>query len=57
MSDYKYEMQLLAEQAAEDQFGKDFYSLASEQQDKLYREAMDDWHDNKVSQAESRGEP
>lgn len=52
MSDYKYEMQLLAEQAAEEQYDKDFYDLSPEEQDKLYNKAMQDWHDQRVSQAE-----
>ena len=52
MSDYKYEMQLLAEQAAEEKYGKDFSELPSAVQDQLYRHAMDDWHDQKADSAD-----
>jgi hypothetical protein len=53
MSDYKYEMQLLAEQAAEDKYGKDFSELSPTVQDELYRRAMDDWHDQRAEQADT----
>ena len=52
MSDYKYEMQMLAEEAAEEQHGKDFYSLSQAEQDRIYKRAMLDWHDKQVSRAE-----
>ena len=52
MSDYKYEMQLLAEQKAEELHGKDFHSLPQAEQDKLYRGAMEDWTDQQYAKAE-----
>jgi len=52
MSDYKYEMQLLAEEAAEEQHGKDFYSLSQAEQDRIYKRAMLDWHDKQAERAE-----
>ena len=53
MSDYKYEMQLIAEQLAEEKHGKDFSELPSSIQDALYREALDDWHDERADRAET----
>jgi hypothetical protein len=52
MSDYKYEMQLLAEEKAEELHGKDFYSLSQAEQDRIYKRAMQDWHDKQASRAE-----
>ena len=52
MSDYKYEMQQLAEQAAEEQYGKDFSELPPDVQGKLYSDAMDDWGDQQSARAE-----
>lgn len=52
MSDYKYEMQLLAEQAAEEKYGKDFSELPSDLQDELYHHAIDDWHDQRAESAD-----
>jgi hypothetical protein len=53
MSDYKYEMQLLAEQRAEEVYGKDFSELPSDVQDRLFTGASEAWIDNKHAQAES----
>lgn len=47
--DYKYEMQMLAEEEAEKQHGKDFSSLRPEQQFEIYKKAHTDWVDNKLS--------
>jgi len=52
MSDYKYEMQMLAEEAAEEKYGKDFYSLPADQQSQLYSKAMDTWHDQRAERAD-----
>jgi hypothetical protein len=52
MSDYKEQMMNLAMEAAEAQFGKDFYALTPGQQDELYRRAMDTWADNRAAHAE-----
>lgn len=54
MSDYKYEAQLLAEQKAEELYDKDFYSLPSDIQDRLYRGAMEDWTEQQYAAAEAR---
>ena len=37
--DYKYDMQLIAEQIAEDEYGKDFYELSNELQYQVYTRA------------------
>lgn len=53
MSDYKYEMQLLAEQAAEEKFDKDFSQLSAKQQSDLFSKAMEKWIDNLIARAET----
>jgi len=53
MGDYKYEMQLLAEQTAEEVYGKDFYELPQNVQDKVYNGAITDWMNSKVAAAEA----
>jgi hypothetical protein len=37
--DYKYEMQLIAEQIAEDEYGKDFYELSQDLQYQVFTRA------------------
>lgn len=53
MGDYKYEMQLRAEQAAEDEYGKDFYDLPSDKQDKLFNQASVDYAEDVHARAEA----
>jgi hypothetical protein len=48
MSDYKYGMQLIAEELAEDRYGKGFYELTDEQQFSLYNEAMDQYVERRL---------
>ena len=47
------EMQELAEQQAEEKYGKDFSELPANVQNQLYTEAMSDWHDNRMADAEN----
>jgi hypothetical protein len=51
MSDYKYEMQMIAEEAAEE-MGVDFSNLAPSEQCRLYSKAMDTWHDQQAERAD-----
>lgn len=41
--DYKYEIQLLAEERAEEEYGKDFYQLSPQEQTTVYGES-ERWH-------------
>ena len=50
--DYKYEMQMLAEEKADELHGTDFYSLPQAEQDRIYSGAMQSWHDKQVDRAE-----
>lgn len=43
--DYKYEMQLIAEELAQDRYSKEFYDLSETMQHELYSEAMRVWKD------------
>lgn len=47
MNDYKYEIQILAEELAEVKFNKDFYDLTDEQQSEVYEQAIKVYHDQK----------
>jgi hypothetical protein len=53
MSDYKYEMQMIAEQVAYDDYGCDFFDLSSETQYNIFRKAEDTWSENMMAEAES----
>lgn len=52
MSDYKHEIAMLAFAIAEDEYGKDFYELPEEMQDKVSYEAMDRYTNDRVADAE-----
>jgi hypothetical protein len=54
MSDYKYEMQMRAEELAEMETGMDFYDLPASKQDALFSRASEDWITAKQLEAESR---
>lgn len=43
MSDYKMEIQEIAEEIAQDEYGKDFYSLTSDEQYQVYLQAQERW--------------
>ena len=42
-SDYKYDMQMIAEELAEERYGKDFYELPSEVQYATFNEAVQEY--------------
>jgi len=46
--DYKYDMQMIAEELAEERFGKDFYELPQETQFQLFDEAMAQYVERRV---------
>ena len=50
--DYKYEMQLRAEELAEELHGKDFSSLSSDEQYRIYEKASQAWYDEQADRAE-----
>jgi hypothetical protein len=52
--DYKYEMQMRAEELAEEEYGVDFYALSQDQQFTVFERARQDWIDARVSKADSR---
>ena len=54
--DYKYEMQMLAEEAAERKYGRDFYDLPSETQYIMFRRAEETWCENAMAEAESQAD-
>jgi hypothetical protein len=47
-SDYKYDMQMIAEELAEERYGKDFYDLPDEVQYRLYDEAMNQYVERRI---------
>jgi hypothetical protein len=47
-SDYKYDIQLKAEEMAEEQFDVDFYKLSPFLRDRVYRIATQEYWDNKA---------
>ena len=49
--DYKYEMQMIAEEAAEE-MGLDYWSLTLDQQCDLYSKASREWVERKLGQAD-----
>jgi hypothetical protein len=49
MSDYKYEIQMIAEEIAEDEYGKDYHSLTDELQCAVYSRAMETWSERRVN--------
>ena len=45
-TDYKYDIQVIAEELAEAKYdGKDYYDLTNEQQTAVYEQAMQVWRD------------
>ena len=50
--DYKYEMQMRAEEIAEERYGVEFYELPADKQSAIFREAMYDWSDAQASRAD-----
>jgi hypothetical protein len=50
--DYKYEMQMIAEELAEREFGKNFYDLTEEQQFDTFRAAEERWAEDKANEAD-----
>ena len=46
-ADYKYDIQVLAEELAEAKYGKDYYDLSDEQQTEVYEQAMQAYHDQR----------
>jgi hypothetical protein len=50
--DYKYDMQVMAEELAEERFGRDFYSLSDEMQYAIYREAQGNYTDRLADRAD-----
>jgi hypothetical protein len=51
-SDYKWDIQMRAEELAEAQ-GEDFYSASSDRQDAIYRQATDQWRDAAMAAADA----
>ena len=56
MRDYKYEMQMLAEETAEEVYGKGFYKLSQEEQYRVFRGAEGDWVEKMAGSADGREE-
>ena len=56
MRDYKYEMQMLAEETAEEVYGKDFYELSQEEQYRVFRGAGEEWVEKMAGSADGREE-
>ena len=52
MSDYKFDMQLIAEQIAENRYGRDFYELPIELQIEVFGEATQEWSDRQADRAD-----
>ena len=51
-SDYKYAIQMEAEEIAEREYGKSFYDLPDALQTKVYEQGMDSWRDEQLSRAD-----
>lgn len=54
MADYKYEIHLIAEDFAQDQYNKGFYELTSKEQDEVWKIAEDVYWDKVASIADWR---
>ena len=54
MRDYKWEAQMIAEERAEKDYGREFYSLDSAAQYGLYNDAIDKWCEDRMLEAEIR---
>jgi len=53
---YKDEIQILAEKAAEEVYGKDFYELSRDEMDRVFRWAEEDWVEKMAGSADGREE-
>ena len=56
MHDYKYEMQMLAEETAEAVYGKGFYELSRDEQYRVFRGAEEVWVEKMAGSADGREE-
>ena len=54
--DYKYEIQMLAEEKAEEIHGTDFYSLSQDKQNRIYQQSSVSWLEKQYAKAELMGE-
>ena len=50
--DYKYEMQMLAEAAAEEEYGMDFYDLPEDVRHKVFSAAEETYFENRAHEAD-----
>ena len=50
--DYKYAMQMRAEEAAETEFGRDYFDLPESVRDRLYNKASQDYVDDMAQAAD-----
>ncbi len=50
--DYKYDMQMIAEEIAQEEYGEDFYDLPSDLQHQVFLRAEDRWVDRAASGAD-----
>ena len=50
--DYKYAMQMEAEEIAEQEYGCDFYDLPDSLQTVIYERGMDKWRDKQFARAD-----
>jgi hypothetical protein len=50
--DYKWDIQLIAEEMAMEQYGKEFYDLSSYGQQAVYEQAMDKYHNRLADRAD-----
>ena len=51
-SDYKYEMQMIAEDLAEQKYGREFYNLPKDTQYQIFLQAEEVWMDKAITAAE-----
>lgn len=51
-TDYKWEMQIIAEELAETLHGKDFYELDQDTQYAVYTKAMQSWSERQCDRAD-----
>lgn len=50
--DYKYDMQLIAERIAQEQYGKDFDDLSTDLQIEVFGDATREWSDRQADRAD-----
>ena len=50
--DYKWALQMKAEEIAEEQYGVDFYSLSPAEQSQVYERGMNEYHDDLAATAD-----